>query len=500
MSNKSFLIYTILFSLLIIISTKEENFNKFLSFSSDNETDTTEPEDKTDAPDTTEPEDTTDAPDTTEPEGGTDSPDSTEPDPEEGEETNNKDKKSSTTLINVKCLYSKGYNIYSLQPLQKDDDYQLERDGNTILFNFCKNTRIVNNATFVQKIEDNYVRLAGSIEGEGNNKNIWNEIKDNNGKGVSIDFIEGDECHYENSTKKFKHTVKLTIYCDSDIEKEHFLDNFTIIHNSNPCFHNYEMRSIHGCTLRSMYLLLKLLNKYNYIFLVLFAIIGIILCFFGNRYINKTIILIGGFIGCYAITAAVLSFFPKFITTELYLFLCLFVSFVLGCVIGYFLKDDIRFSCLLLGASLGFSCATFVYQIVQNYVDFDPEIVYYVCIGVCIVVGAFLGWKLYRYVVIIGTAVLGGYLVMRGISLVAGHYLDESLVIDLLKNEEWEELKDLRTPWLYAYLGTWIILSGAGIYYQWKHKDDKKKKKKKKDIEDKNEKKKKKKKKDEDDD
>lgn len=58
------------------------------------------------------------------------------------------------------------------------------------------------------------------------------------------------------------------------------------------------------------------------------------------------------------------------------------------------------------------------------------------CIGVCIVVGAFIGWKLYRYVVIIGTAVLGGSLVMRGIFLVAGHYLDESFAIDLIKNKE----------------------------------------------------------------
>lgn len=126
------------------------------------------------------------------------------------------------------------------------------------------------------------------------------------------------------------------------------------------------MRSIHGCTLRSIYLLLKILKKYNLVFLVVFVIVGFILCFFVNRYINKTIIIIGGFIGCYAITTIVLSVFPNFITSVLYLFVCLFVSFVLGCVIGYFLKDDIRFSCLLLGVYLCFFCASFVNQIVQN--------------------------------------------------------------------------------------------------------------------------------------
>lgn len=459
MSTKNILIYTLLSSLLILISTKEENSGKFLSFfDNDNETDNKN--------------DNETIRNSTNPDDGTDDPEPTDPD-----EGSNK----GSNFINIKCLFSKGYNIYSLQPLQKEKDYELKKDGYTLIFNFCKNTEKLNTSIFVQSVDNKLVRLAGSIDGEGNNKNVWNEIKEDEGDGISIEFVEGDECYDENN-KKTKHSLNLRIYCDADIEKDDFLKYFNISSSNTSCNHIFKMRSIHGCTLRSMYLLLKILKKYNYVFCVLFVLIGIIFCFFGNRYINKTIIIIGGVIGCYAITALVLSLFPKFITTELYLFVCLFVSFVLGCVIGYFLKDDIRFSCLLLGGSLGFSCATFVYQIVQNYVEFDPEIVYYGCIGVCIVVGAFIGWKLYRYVVIIGTAVLGGYLVMRGISLVAEHYLDESLAIDLLKNKEWDELKKFRSSWIYAYLGTWIILSVVGTYYQWKHKDDKKKKRK-KDIE-----------------
>ena len=431
MSTKNILSYILLFSVIILISAKEENPEKFLSFF------------------------------------GKKYPVSLIQPPPEVHSFATNDTSSKTKLINIKCLYSKGYNIYSLQPLQKKEDYRIEEgyNGNPIIFNFCKNTKVVDDATFVEERNDTYVRLSGSIDGEGKNKNTWNEDDD----GVTITFIEGDQCNEDGD----KHIVKLSIICDSDVEGKDFLKNFTFKDN-DPCTHIITMRSIHGCTLRSTYLLLKLLNKYNYVFCVLFVLIGLVLCLFGNRYINKTIIIIGGFIGCYAITAAVLSFFPNFITTETYLFVCLFVAFVLGCVIGYFLKDDIRFSCLLLGAALGFSCATFVYQIVQNYVEFDPEIVYYACIGVCIVLGAFLGWKLHKYVVIIGTAVLGGYLVMRGISLVAKNYLDESLVIDLIKNKEWEELKDMRNEWIYAYLGTWAILTVVGIYYQCKKKDKKK--------------------------
>ena len=434
MSTKYTLSLILLFSYIILISAKEENSEKFLSFF------------------------------------GKKYPVSLIHPPEMYSFKSN-DTSSETKLINIKCLYSKGYNIYSLQPLQKKEDYVYENgyNGNPIIFNFCKNTKAVNNATFVEDLGNGkYVRLAGSIDGEGNNKNTWNEDDD----GVTITFIEGDKCNEDGD----KHIVKLSIICDSDVEGKDFLKNFTISDNDT-CIHQIQMRSLHGCTLRSTYLLLKLLNDYNYVFCALFVLIGLIFCFFGSRYINKIIIIIGGFIGCYAITAAVLSFFPNFITSELYLFVCLFVSFVLGCVIGYFLKDDIRFSCLLLGAFLGFASATFVYQIVQNYVEFDPEIVYYACIGVCIVLGAYIGWKLHKYVVIVGTAVLGGYLVMRGISLVAKNYLDEALVIDLIKNKEWDELKDMRSGWVYAYLGIWIVLSIVGICYQWKNKDNKNKSK-----------------------
>ena len=126
---------------------------------------------------------------------------------------------------------------------------------------------------------------------------------------------------------------------------------------------------------------------------------------------------------------------------------------------------------VFFGGFLGYSCAIFVYQIVLNYVEFDPQIVYYACIGVCIVLGVVICWKLNRVIIIIGTSVFGGYLAMRGVSFVAGNYLDEGYIIDLLKNKEFEQLKEIRDGWSYAYLGSWIILSIIGIYIQCKNKD-----------------------------
>lgn len=374
-----------------------------------------------------------------------------------------------TKVINIKCLFSKNYNMYSLQPLQNDKaDYHIDfEDGDKLIFNFCRNTLEKEDSTFVRKNKETneITKLSGSIEGDNDNKNQWDE----NENGVTIRFNQGDKC---NETKL--HQVVLNIKCNSTIDEDKFKENpkeYITFKDSTDCITKLEMESLYGCSLKSTYLLLKLIEDYKVIFAIIFVVIGLALCFMGYKFITYTIIIVCGFIGCYALTASVLNFFPNFITTELWLLVCLLVCFVLGCILGYFLKGEVQFSIILFGGFLGYSCAIFVYQIVLNYVEFDPEIVYYACIGVCIVVGVIIGWKLSKPIMILGTSVFGGYLAMRGVSFIAGNYLDEGYIIDLLKNKEYEQLKEIRDGWTYAYLGSWVILALAGTIIQCKHKD-----------------------------
>ena len=190
------------------------------------------------------------------------------------------------------------------------------------------------------------------------------------------------------------------------------------------------------------------------------------LCFMGNKFLKVAIIIISGLIACYCITAGVLYFFPNFIVSEISLLVCLLVCFILGCIVGFFLKKEVKPCVVILGGFLGYSLVTFVYQIVQTYIEYDPQILYYACLIGCILIGAVLGYCLSNPILIIGTAVFGGYLAMRGVSLVAKNYLDEALVIDLIKNKEWEELKEMRNGWIYAYLGSWGVLALVGIIVQ----------------------------------
>jgi hypothetical protein len=372
-------------------------------------------------------------------------------------------------LINIKCLYSHDYNIYSLQVLQnKEKDYEVKLENSEkVLFNFCQNTVKDSTSTIVRLGENNTVtRLAGSIEGEEKEKNNWNQIGNKtNPIGLQIELVQGDKCGNDS-----RHQTTIEIMCNATVDT---IDSVQFL-DEGECIHKLKLNSLYGCSLRSTYLFLKLLQDYKIVFCILFVVIGIVLVFFGYKYLRYAIIIICGFIGCYAITAAILNFFPNFITTETYLLICLVVCFILGCAIGFLLKDDVKFNIILLGGFLGYSAAKFVYQIVQNYVDYDPEIVYYACLIGCPIIGAIVGYFLSDFVIIVGTSVFGGYLAMRGVSLVAEHYLDEGYIIDLIKSKEWEQLKEIRDGWTYAYLGMWAVLALAGIIIQCKNKKNNK--------------------------
>jgi len=369
-------------------------------------------------------------------------------------------------FINVKCLYAaKGYNIYSLQKLQnKENDYEIDTGDGKIKLNFCQNTANTN-STVIKEVKEKITRLSGPIEGDGEDVNKWSEMIseiDNKAIGVKIDLAQGEVC---NDTIRHQTTIKM--YCDDSVKDEDFYK--TLNYTGSDCSHIIEARSLYGCTLRSSYLFLRLLEDYKIVFAILFVAIGIILCFFGFRYKGRTVILVCGFIGCYAISAAVLAWFPNFITDELGIIICLLVSFILGCLVGYFIKDDDAYYCLVAGGLIGYYVSNYVFKIVSNYVEWNPQYLEYIVIGVCIVVGAFIGYKLKNIIIIFGTSILGGYLAMRGVSLIAGNYFDEGLLIDLIKNQEYDQLKEIRDGWVFGYLGAWAILTVVGIFVQCKH-------------------------------
>ena len=382
------------------------------------------------------------------------------------------------TYVNIKCLYVARYNVYTLQKLTKDDEYTYNVNTSGIVhFNLCKNLKGYESTVVFEKntsgteIDNNKTLFSGSIDGNSKSKNEWLEMDEDNGdKGIKIRLAEGDKC--EGNENK-NHLTILQIYCD---EEEEFATSVNFADfNPNGCIHYIRANSIYGCALNDWYLLRKLMKEHNYIFATVLFLVGIYFAFFGKKYEKPTIVLISGIFVCYIVTVIILSFIPQLIKTEQNLYILLAVGFIVGGIGGYLLREKLTIFAILIGAFSGYSVAEFVYQFLSGFITVNPEILYFIVVGICILGGGFCGYWAVQAIIILGTAIIGGYIFMRGATTIFDNYMELAEFSDLAKNGEWEQLKDIRNGWVYAYLGLWIAVSVGGVYYQcYGYKKDKK--------------------------
>ena len=370
------------------------------------------------------------------------------------------------------------YNVYTLQKLTKDDEYTYNVNTSGIVhFNLCKNLKGYESTVVFEKntsgteIDNNKTLFSGSIDGNSKSKNEWLEMDEDNGdKGIKIRLAEGDKC--EGNENK-NHLTILQIYCD---EEEEFATSVSFADfNPNGCIHYIRANSIYGCALNDWYLLRKLMKEHNYIFATVLFLVGIYFAFFGKKYEKPTIVLISGIFVCYIVTVIILSFIPQLIKTEQNLYILLAVGFIVGGIGGYLLREKLTIFAILIGAFSGYSVAEFVYQFLSGFITINPEILYFIVVGICILGGGFCGYWAVQAIIILGTAIIGGYIFMRGATTIFDNYMELAEFSDLAKNGEWEQLKDIRNGWVYAYLGLWIAVSVGGVYYQcYGYKKDKK--------------------------
>lgn len=376
-----------------------------------------------------------------------------------------------TKLINIKCLYVNKFRVFTLQSLQKEEgDYKKSINNGTLFFNFCQDTNEKINgsqsvSTMFYKKGNKITRLSGTIDPNenSNDKNSWELIESNDEiKGVKISYTMGDKC--ESGTGN--HQTILKVLCNStktDFKEDDLdLKEFDI----NGCKHTLTFYSSTGCKVNGFHLLNQLIDEYKILFTILFCIIGLFLCFSGAKRFKITAIIISG-IACSVIFSVIfLGIGSKIINTEKKLWILLGVTFVAGLVIGAILIKCLKVIVFLLGATLGYMLGNFVYQIIQQFVNFNPEVMYYVVIGLCAVICGVIGLWFLKVIVVLSTSIFGAYLFAQGLSFVIGHWPDIQVIIDLLKNREFEQLKQTRDAWLFGYLGGWALLSVIGIFVQ----------------------------------
>ena len=78
-----------------------------------------------------------------------------------------------------------------------------------------------------------------------------------------------------------------------------------------------------------------------------------------------------------------------------------------------------------------------------------------------------------KMIIIVATSIIGAYIFIRGISLFGGGFPSEIQIMDLNREGESEQLKNLLTWQVYVYLSAMVVVAGLSIFAQYKfNKDD----------------------------
>ena len=375
--------------------------------------------------------------------------------------------------VNVKCFYIENANIYSFTNLEKkkNDYYYKDEKNGTYYYNFCRDVKNKcgnHSSSLVYFDQDGEcTRLAGSVDGDGDNNNVWKEFsltyKDDDGKeivkrGVNLTLASGDDC---TSDKKYK--IKYQIFCNSKMADDKIILNFSDF-NPNRCEQTFVGEANDACMTTGMLALQYFFEKYK-IFIGLAVIaIGIFFGTYGTRIFPVTLVLICGI--AMAILVTYIAFSNFNITSITTFWLVLLIPFGIGLLIGYFLLKVIKVAIFVCGACCGYAVGIFLYNIAIKYIKWNPNAMYWIVLILSMIVFGLLGLLFYKLMLIVSTSIMGGYLIIKGFSFFCGHFPSESEIIELIKNREYDQLSQIMTYHVYIYLIFWVILSVGGVVFQ----------------------------------
>lgn len=305
--------------------------------------------------------------------------------------------------------------------------------------------------------------FAGSID----NGNKWERGANDS---IKITFNGGAE-YKDEEGKTHLNQVIFEFYCKKGEELTMFDSVFDLRSKNN----TIKFYSEHACPQIDFYFIWKFITDKKIIFASGLILVGLFLALFGNYFIGPTI-----FIVC--IAAIILFFFIFFFqlvipsnTNEAVVWVVLAVGVVVGGVVGYFVTKYKKIALpIVLGVSTGIVLSQLIYITILSYIHINPNVLKYLTMAILIIVLGVLSYFLLNILLILCTAFIGAYAFIRGISLFAGGFPNETTIMNYIEEGEYEALKNLLNWKVYVYFAAIIIAFVLGAIVQFKLGKDKK--------------------------
>lgn len=137
-------------------------------------------------------------------------------------------------------------------------------------------------------------------------------------------------------------------------------------------------------------------------------------------------------------------------------------SLILGCLLGWIFVKVVRLGAFCLAAWGGFAVGLLMYNAFAYKMDSQAGF-WGFTLGTALVFGV-LALCFFDHILIHATAILGSFMAVYGIGLVAGRYTNPFTVATLIENGQIDSID----PVFYAYMAGNLVLYILGILYQYR--------------------------------
>lgn len=186
-------------------------------------------------------------------------------------------------------------------------------------------------------------------------------------------------------------------------------------------------------------MLTRLIETYR-VFIGIIAIsFGIFMFIFGYKFLKASFVIIMILI---SITFFIWIYYniPIEKSKDYGLWATIIIGIIFGIVLGYFLIKINSLIYFCIGGYLGYLVGNILLTLIILRVKNDT-LAYIAVMIIFILVCGFISYKLSKHIIITTTSLIGVYFIVRGVSFYFGHFPNESVIFDLIKNHEFDQLK-----------------------------------------------------------
>ena len=204
----------------------------------------------------------------------------------------------------------------------------------------------------------------------------------------------------------------------------------------------------------------KFASDYWFIWGLVFVVIGGFVNFFGRVMIKPTVFFISFVVITFCELFLLYSLFLSHETATWVYWVILVICSVIGFTCSYYLVKSMKYGLAVVGGGSGAAlalliCSTFSVQ--------QPP-VFWGIIVVSAMIFTVLTFKMSDQFMIFSTAMMGSYMLVRGVSFYAGGYPNEFEMMQELDSGAFQSIPKT----FFVYLVFIFISLTGGIYYQWK--------------------------------